>query len=278
MTTIKKFLRFFFIGAVFFTAGCDAVTQWKGAATRAIVSFIPRKVDNSLGEIAEKSQTSGVDLQSVPSRAQDLIQTLAQPLLKLPMVDAIGPRIRIVKSPVPNAYAFPHGGVFVTSQLLLISETPDEILAVLAHEFAHVVQRHSMQLIVTQVGTSLLIQVLLSDLSTLADIINSGGQLLNLKFSRDHEREADTLGAEILRQANLPLSGLSLFFQRMQQYEKSKKGSSLNRGELNFLSTHPPTQERINFSDSLVSSPHAEVSPLQRQAYLQLKTLMKEIR
>lgn len=261
--------------AVVMTAGCESLSRWKTAGTRTLVSFIPREVDQKLGEVAEKTSSTGLSSSPVPNEAQQLIQTLAEPLTRSVDLSPLNPQIGVVRSNIPNAYAFPHGGIFVTSKLLEISKTPDEILAVLAHELAHVAQRHSMQQMVTQLGTTLAINLMFGDFGALADIAGTGGQLLGLKFSRDHEREADSYGADILRRAQLPLGGMAGFFERMQEYEKSKLDLTSDNKMLSMLMTHPPTQERIDAARQLVSDSNLKVPAEQAKAYQKLKEMLK---
>lgn len=266
-------LRVILISASVLATGCESIDRWRTAGTRTLVSFIPRSVDKQLGEIAEKGQNPFPTGDSLPPEAHEEIASLAQPLLSRANLSPLELKIRVTRANVPNAYAFPHGGIFVTTKLLQISKQPEEILAVLAHEIAHVVQRHSMQNLVTQVGTSLAVSMVFGDMGTLADIASTGGQLLNLKFSRDHERDADALGAELLREAKLPLSGMQAFFERMNEFEKSSDGLAMDSGLLSILKTHPQTQERIDTARALVSPQGAEVPARQREAYARLKKM-----
>jgi predicted Zn-dependent protease len=256
-------------------AGCDTLGRWKSAGTSALLDFIPREVDKSIGEIAEKTQGGGGLNGQVPPQAREYLNQLAEPLLRQVSIPPLEMKLEVAQSAVPNAYAFPHGRIVVTSKLLQISKSPEEILAVLSHELAHVAQRHSMQQLLAQAGTSLAINMVFGDFGALTEVIGTGGQLLGLKFSRDHEREADALGADFLRKAKLPLGGVADFFQRMQEYEASKVDLSEGAQILSFLSTHPPTAERIEAARKLVSEPDAKTPVAQREAYQKLKTIFK---
>lgn len=254
-------------------SGCDTLSRWKMAGTSTLVAFIPREVDKHVGELAERSQTARQVAEPVPEGAHLLIQQLAEPLTKNVDLAPLQPRIQMMGAGIPNAFAFPHGGIFVTTKLIQISKTPDEILAVLAHELAHVVQRHSMQQLVTVAGTSLALNMILGDIGGLADLASAGSQLLTLKFSRDHERDADAVGVDILRRANLPLGGVAAFFERIQDYEKSVSALPGDGDLLSLLKTHPPTQERIDTARALVSPPDAKILPAQIEAYEKLKKM-----
>jgi predicted Zn-dependent protease len=132
-----------------------------------------------------------------------------------------------------------------------------------------------MQQIVSQLGTVLLVNLLFGDLGGLAELAETGGQLLGLKFSRDHEREADALGVDLLRKAELPLNGVSGFFQRMAEFEKAVAVTSEAGKLMSILSTHPATEERIEFALKLVSDPNSKTPAAQQDAYRKLKSVFK---
>ncbi|NBW81965.1 hypothetical protein EBR21_09445 [bacterium] len=130
-----------------------------------------------------------------------------------------------------------------------------------------------MQQLVTQAGMSIAISTVFGDLGALGDLASAGGTLLGLKFSRDHERDADAFGVEILRKAELPLTGMSAFFERMDEFEKSRGTLPVNESVLSFLQTHPRTQERIETARALVSEPGVKTPQALKNAYLRLKKL-----
>ncbi|MFZ9521416.1 MAG: M48 family metallopeptidase [Silvanigrellaceae bacterium] len=255
------------------TTGCESLSRWKMAGTRALVSVIPREVDRHLGEAAQTTQVRALGSAVVPPEANTHVSALAAPLLKMVSLSPLEPRVQVVASDLPNAFAFPHGGIFVTTKLIQISKSPEEILSVLAHEVAHVVQRHSMQQLVTQAGMTIAISTVFGDLGALGDIASAGGTLLGLKFSRDHEREADAVGVEILRKAGLPLNGMSAFFERMDEFEKSQSKMPINENVMSFLQTHPRTEERIETARALVSEPGVQTPRAVKDAFLRLKKL-----
>ena len=136
--------------------------------------------------------------------------------------------------------------------LLLKAESPEEILGVMAHELAHVEMQHSMRNLMEMVGLYAVISAVFGDVSGIAAIlVNNAPYLLKMKFSRDHEREADTQGFEYLMKAKLDPRGLVDFFGKLQQ--EQEKSSMPNMEEaLSVLSSHPATDERINNLNKLI--------------------------
>lgn len=148
-----------------------------------------------------------------------------------------------------NAFAMPGGHVVVFSGLIDAAQSPEEIAGVIAHELAHVTRRHSLRNIIGAAGVALLIQTVVGDLSGLQAVILQGGKsLLDQKFSRDFEREADDVGWDYLLAADIDPRGLIAFFKKLQQEEAASDPAGL-RNSMALLSTHPATQERIDRLD-----------------------------
>lgn len=157
-----------------------------------------------------------------------------------------------------NAFALPGGVIGVHSGLLLTAQDEAEVAAVLAHEIAHVTQRHLARMQENQ-GRSqlwLLAAVLAGALagarSSNSDAtfaaINAGVGLSvsqQLAYSRDFEREADRLGMQYLAAAGYDPRAMPAFFQRLQQEQRHNDNNSFG-----FLRTHPLTVERISESQS----------------------------
>ena len=116
------------------------------------------------------------------------------------------------------------------------------LAGVLAHELGHIEKRHNLKAIGT--GLSLLTGATLLSLvigTDAAGFMLNGLQFGTLKYSRDHEREADDAGVRILLNAGLSPRGLVRFFEKL----KAKEGFG-SSSALNLLSTHPMTEERIS--------------------------------
>ena len=136
-----------------------------------------------------------------------------------------------LKVPQINAFAMPGGFIAVFSGTVLAAQDESELASVMAHEIAHVTQRHIARMFENQKGStamalgSFLLAVLAgaaggSSSGDAATAIMMGGQaaLLSnqLKFSRSAEQEADRLGFQILVNAGYDPMGMPRFFRRMQ--------------------------------------------------------------
>jgi predicted Zn-dependent protease len=161
----------------------------------------------------------------------------------------------IVDNPTINAFAVPGGVIGVHSGLFLNTDNEAQLAGVLAHEIAHISQRHfsrsmdkaRQSTIPTLAG--LLAGVVLAatvgaDAGIAAITATQAAALDNqLRFSREHEQEADRLGMETMSKANMDPAGVPAMFEKMNanmRYARSKPPE--------FLLTHPLTDSRISDS------------------------------
>ncbi len=164
-------------------------------------------------------------------------------------------KFHIVEDPTLNAFAMPGGHVVVHSGLLLAAETPEEVAGVLAHEIAHVTQRHAFRSVISSAGLYTILQCFIGDASSLlATIANNSALLLDRKFSRDFEREADDTGWRYLLQSDIEPQGMIRFFKKMREEEQKLlqqiPGGATTSKALSVVSTHPATEERLQALDA----------------------------
>jgi predicted Zn-dependent protease len=162
----------------------------------------------------------------------------------------------VVDDPLVNAFAGPGGYIGVYSGLILTAESESELAAVLAHEIAHVTQRHLMRSVEDQrlawgPAAALLIAaaILGSQVSPDAGLAAAlGAQAAvvqhQINFTRENEQEADRIGIAALAAAGYEPHAMPAFFERLS---KSSRVYENNAPE--FLRTHPVTTNRI--ADSL---------------------------
>lgn len=161
-------------------------------------------------------------------------------------------KFHVIENPTMNAFAIPGGHVVLHTGLLLAAESPEEVAGVLAHEIAHVTQRHGVRGILSSAGTFILLQTLVGDVTGLAAVLTENSSfLLSRRFSRDFEREADDHGWQYLLHADIRPDGMIRFFQRLYEIEKRldarlKEVVPVDAGDaMQLASTHPATGERI---------------------------------
>ncbi len=257
--------------------GLYALSFLKDPLVGAVAAQIPIEWEEQLGDLAFAQVTAGGRL--IENEA--VLKELAK--ITDPLVEAVNEtterkynyQFHIVRDPVLNAFAVPGGKVVLHSGLILAAESPEEIAGVLAHEIAHVTRQHSMRQLVSTLGMYLLAQAFLGDMQGLmAVLLDNGSYLLTLKFSRDHESDADEVGLEYMRAAGIDPQGMVEMFRKLQAaHEEMNKEMS---GEIeeatgaedlsmpDFLSTHPDTRERIEAMQKLLEQSESNNSAYYR--------------
>ena len=139
-----------------------------------------------------------------------------------------------------NAFALPGGQIFITVGLLKRLDSEDQVAGVLGHEIGHVVARHSAEQMAKQNLTQGLVgaAAVAGGDYTSAQYAQMIGNMVNLKYGRSDELEADELGVRFMYQSGYnPESLIGV----MKVLEQASGGSS----QPEFTSTHPSPQNRI---------------------------------
>ncbi len=157
-------------------------------------------------------------------------------------------KVMVIDTKMVNAFALPGGYIVFFDGLVQSADSPDEVAAVLAHEIAHVVERHGTEAMLRNMGYDVLFDAMSSGSTAFDAAAGAGELLLTLSNGREAERTADRLGLEILRDAGIRGDGMAAFFERMAE----EQGSGLQES-LSFLSSHPSSEERVETARAAAS-------------------------
>ena len=157
--------------------------------------------------------------------------------------------VTLLNSNVNNAFAIPGGYVYITRQLLALMNDEAELAFVMGHEVAHVAARHGQK----RQNRAVLSNVLagLAGVVTGSDLIGRGAGvvagLTTLGYSREQERQADSLGVRYLATAGYdPLAAVdSLAALGAQTALEARLQGQGGAEPSKWLSTHPPSDERV---------------------------------
>ena len=157
--------------------------------------------------------------------------------------------ITIINKDVMNAFAVPGGKLYFYTGLMKYLEDGASLAGVLGHEIAHVDLRHSTRTMTDVYGFSILVSLLVGkNSSKLAEI---AGELAvgsaALKFSRNHEYDADRYSMYYLSTTKYDPKGIGNFFIKLR--EDGHTASSFE-----FLSTHPDDEKRLDNIDGVWES------------------------
>lgn len=247
----------------------DRIGLWRAAAIGAAASllfilgasylpalvapFVPRSIEEAVGAPV----LAGLEGSFCSSPAGDaalarLSATLAP--------ESGGLDVRIVSIPIVNAAALPGGHILLFEPLLLDARGPDEVAGVLAHEIAHIEQRHVTEAMVREFTFSLFVTLVGG---------TTGANLetfLGASYSRGAEAEADEGAIAMLRRARISPVGAADFFARIG--EEEERLGVVGRS-LSYLSTHPQPglrERRFRASAEPGAAPMPSLSPKEWQA------------
>jgi predicted Zn-dependent protease len=171
----------------------------------------------------------------------------------------------VVDSREVNAFAVPGGFVYINRGLVERTDRLDEVAGVLAHEIAHVTERHSVQQLEraqrAEVGVTLacvLTGVCGGQLAGAA--INIAGTAVFARFSRQDEAEADVVGFNMLVRAGISPQGMATMFQKLLEERRRRPG-----GVEAWFATHPLEEDRLQAVQARIAQiPPAQLNSLVR--------------
>lgn len=183
-------------------------------------------------------------------------------------------RFAVLDSRLPNAGAAPGGQIYITTGLLFRMRNEAELAGALAHEIAHVVQRHHVKAFQKQKLGSAGVTALGAAVDARGGSSLGGAvgktvlklgisevrKMILLSLDRGEEEQADRMGMVLAARAGYDPYGLPNVLQLLQDLQKDEGGASL------LYSTHPAPADRIASLDALMGK---EMEQYSRQASLQ---------
>jgi len=183
-----------------------------------------------------------------------------------------GYRFALLDSDEINAFAAPGGPITLSRGLVRLCESEEELAAIIAHEIAHVEQKHGLQAIkksrLTSAFTALAVAGAAeaggSDLRELTSVFGESitdisNTLMNSGYSRNFEFEADRRAMEIIALAGYPSDSLIRVLDKM--------GSALTPGGFDFAKTHPLPARRIKTAGRKVTGKVGKINPAQAERF-----------
>ncbi|AAZ18082.1 conserved hypothetical protein [Psychrobacter arcticus 273-4] len=165
----------------------------------------------------------------------------------------------IIDNPSINAFAAPGGVIGLNTGTILAANSMDELASVVAHEVAHISQRHyesgadeRKKALLMQIGGMLAAIAASTVDGDAAAAVMMGSQTAamnsSMAFSRNNERDADRVGMQIMNQAGYDPRAMPRFFTTMNQ--KSQMNQTANQFLPSFIRSHPLSNERLSESQS----------------------------
>ena len=242
------------IGALCLTTGCAT----NPATGRSQLSLYNEAQEIQIGQSSDPQIVQQYGLYDDPELAayvdeigQDLAAQSERP--NLPWT------FRVLDDPVINAFALPGGYIYVTRGILGHMGSEAELAAVLGHEIGHVTARHGVNRMskaqLAGVGLGLG-SILAPELArSVGGLAQQGMQLLFLKYSRDDERQADSLGFRYVDRTGYTPEAFVDMFSMLSASSSGSKGSRLP----GYLLTHPEPEQRLQAAHARLAEMPSEM-------------------
>ncbi len=129
----------------------------------------------------------------------------------------------------PNAFALPNGVIVMTDELVKLAGNDEAVLGVLGHELGHVQRRHALRRLLQALGVGVVVNLWIGDVSSVLAAVPA--LLLDQKYSRDFEREADQYAIDMMQANGLPLTPMAELFAKMGKERAQRGGADEHRHE-----------------------------------------------
>ncbi len=211
------------------------VAEW--AAVR-----MPDEMDASLGEKAYSEMVAPMPKDSLRTVAiNEFFRSLKDVKQQNIKIDVIQ------DDKMVNAFALPGGHIVVYSGILSKMQGPDELAALLAHEYAHVEKRHTMRMLLRSTANFVFISIVFSDMNAVSTVLlENMHSLRSLSYNRGLEQEADQRGLEILQANRIDPDGMVRLFQRLKDEHAGSEPPAI-------LSTHPALEDRQAYVQGVIA-------------------------
>jgi Zn-dependent protease with chaperone function len=262
--------------------------------TNAVADRIPTEWEERLGQNYFKTLFKE-PLKEPDPKTRKALDAISKRLLTAVPDQPYHFKIHVHPSKMVNAMALPGGTIVVFQGLINATETPEELAGVLAHEFQHVLKRHSTRSIIRSEAINLFVLIISGNSDSMTNvIIQAGGVLEHLRHSRELESQADAEGMKMVLATQIDPRGMVRVFEKLEDAqhrqlesgkkdkkkadsqekksaekrskEKEKKDSDQKGITLpewtKYLSTHPEGGDRVAVLKKMSEHPAQKPSPL----------------
>jgi len=216
-------------------------------------SVLSKATEEQIGRAIYRNLQNSEAIVSDPE-TQEYIQSIGLRLASHAQDEDENFKFFVVNDRAINAFAMPGGYIGIHSGLLLTTKTESELAGVMAHEIAHVTQRHISRAVFANKNASIINMAALLGAILIGVAAGGGGDAVagavmasqglaaqqQIDFTRSNEYEADRVGVGIMDEAGFDPQGMPDYFETM-----SRLTGLSSRNIPEFLMTHPVTTNRI---------------------------------
>jgi len=234
------------LASTLFALGLASGVSLTAARPAAAINFFSVGQDEQIGRQAARDAE-----RQLPMVRDGSVESYVNAIVRRLAVAAPGPRFeyraRVVNASEINAFSLPGGFLYVNRGLIEAVRNEGELAGVLAHEMAHVAQRHGTSQVSKAYGAQLGLGLLAGVLGGRDHRMGLGEQVVGslglnalfMKFSRNAENEADRVGAQMMSRAGYDPMAMATFFDLLAAEQRRNPGAVSQ-----FFSSHPAARDR----------------------------------
>jgi predicted Zn-dependent protease len=189
---------------------------------------------------------------------EDYLNRIVQKLQAHSIAPDFKIRIKVIKDPNLNAFAYPNGVIYIHSGILARMDNEAQLAALLAHEMTHGTHRHSLRVIRSIKDRPAYVAAVqhtlakISAVQEVAQLLGAAGSMAAVSgYTRELESEADQVGLDLMNKANYDATEALRLFEHLKQDIEAE-----GIGEPFFFGTHPNIQQRIDNVSGWLAQDH----------------------
>lgn len=218
-----------------------SVIKWGVPSAAKMLAFqLPENTLSRIGSQAESYVNDYTKPSQLSQQRQDKIR--ADYLSIVAEAKPASLKFRLGGDLGANALALPNNSIILTDELVNMAHNDQEIIAVLAHEQAHLLKRHSLQQAISSLGFSVLYVALTGDSTDL--IATLPVAIIGAGYSRKFETESDMYALQLMHKNNIDTGHFANLLQRMSQ-DSLAENTNQYATIMHILASHPATVERV---------------------------------
>lgn len=249
-----------------------ALSAGIGCSSMTGITPIPKSQDNEMGRAFAAEIDSQLPVEKDPKVTEGCARIVQKILESNGLAKDYEWQVQVVRDDgTVNAFALPGGKMYVFTGLIAAADDEAEVAGVLAHEIAHVTERHGAERMTDQYGAQVVQQILLGDHGTLANVFaNAATKVGFLHFSRKQESEADSVGFKFLTKTDYDPNGMTRFFEKIAAMS-GKTGAVEG-----FLSDHPDPAARVESTKKAIAKlpPPRQTGQTYKERYLAYREMV----
>jgi len=215
-------------------------------ASKWVVKGIPYRVEQNIGEQGLESLDKWLFKETAMENSE---QEYLQKLFDKVVINSEKQfdyrlEMRSAQKMGANALALPGGVIIITDALVALAENDQQIIAVLAHEMAHIEYQHGLRSLLQDSITALFMAGVLGDISSISSLsVAIPTMLVESRYSREFELEADQYAIDYLEAQNIDIQHYSKILRLLEPAKKAAYS-------FDYLSSHPAMGKRINIIEN----------------------------